>query len=107
MIALIGGEGLLNDATALTTFQIAVAATVGGGFSIAVAAGRFVLVSAGGLVVGAAVGYLLRLGRHLLRDISRWIGFRHIRSPCASTASGRDTCEAPKAHRDRRQDWVL
>jgi Na+/H+ antiporter len=68
MIALIGGEGLLNDATALTTFQIAVAATVGGGFSIAVAAGRFVLVSAGGLVVGAAVGYLLRLGRHLLRD---------------------------------------
>jgi monovalent cation/hydrogen antiporter len=68
MIALIGGEGLLNDATALTTFQIAVAATVGGGFSIAVAAGRFVLVSAGGLVVGAAIGYLLRLGRHLLRD---------------------------------------
>jgi monovalent cation/hydrogen antiporter len=68
MIALIGGEGLLNDATALTTWQIAVAATVGGGFSIAVAAGKFVLAAAGGLVIGAAVGYALRLARHLLRD---------------------------------------
>ena len=68
MIALIGGEGLLNDGTALTTWQIAVAATVGGGFSIAVAAGKFVLATAGGLVIGAAIGYVLRLGRHLLRD---------------------------------------
>jgi monovalent cation/hydrogen antiporter len=68
MIALIGGEGLLNDATALTTWQIAVAATVGSGFSIAVAAGKFVLATAGGLAIGAAAGYLLRLGRHLLRD---------------------------------------
>ncbi|HEY1487585.1 MAG TPA: cation:proton antiporter, partial [Micromonosporaceae bacterium] len=32
---LIGGEGLLNDATALTAYQVAVAATVGAGFSLA------------------------------------------------------------------------
>ena len=67
LLTLIGGEGLLNDATALTTLQVAIAA-VGGSFSIAVATGRFVLEAAGGLIVGAAVGYLLRLGRHLLRD---------------------------------------
>jgi monovalent cation/hydrogen antiporter len=68
LLTLIGGEGLLNDATALTTWQVAVAAAVGGGFSAAVATGRFVLAAAGGLVIGAAIGYLLRLGRHLFRD---------------------------------------
>ncbi len=68
LTALIGGEGLLNDATALTTLQVAVAATVGGGFSIAFAAGKFVLAAVGGLAIGLAVGYVLRLGRHLLRD---------------------------------------
>jgi monovalent cation/hydrogen antiporter len=68
LVTLIGGEGMLNDATALTTWQVAVAATVGGGFSLAYAAGKFVLAAAGGLVIGAAIGYVLRLGRHLLRD---------------------------------------
>jgi monovalent cation/hydrogen antiporter len=68
MVALIGGESMLNDATALTTWQVAVAATVGSGFSLAYGAGKFVLAAAGGLVIGAAIGYLLRLGRHLLRD---------------------------------------
>jgi Na+/H+ antiporter len=68
LVALIGGEGLLNDATALTTLQVAVAATVGGGFSVAVAAGKFVMAAAGGLAIGLAVGFVLRLGRHVLRD---------------------------------------
>jgi monovalent cation/hydrogen antiporter len=68
MVALIGGESMLNDATALTTWQVAVAATVGSGFSLAYGAGKFVLAAAGGLVIGAAIGYVLRLGRHLLRD---------------------------------------
>jgi monovalent cation/hydrogen antiporter len=68
MLALIGGEGLLNDGTALTTYQVAVAATVGGGFSLAVAAGKFFLAVAGGLVIGAAIGYLQRLARPALRD---------------------------------------
>ena len=68
LLTLIGGEGLLNDATALTTWQVAVAATVGGGFSPAFAAGRFVLAAAGGLLIGVAIGYLLRLARPLLQD---------------------------------------
>jgi monovalent cation/hydrogen antiporter len=67
LVTLIGGEGLLNDATALTTLQVAIAA-VGGGFSVALATEKFVVAAAGGLAVGAAIGLLLRLGRHLLRD---------------------------------------
>jgi CPA1 family monovalent cation:H+ antiporter len=69
LLTLIGGEGLLNDATALTTYQVAIAAAVaGGGFSVALAAGEFVLAAGGGLVIGVAFGYVLRLARPLLRD---------------------------------------
>jgi monovalent cation/hydrogen antiporter len=68
LLTLIGGEGLLNDATALTAWQVAVAATVGGGFSLALAAGMFALEAVGGLLIGAAIGYLLRLARRALRD---------------------------------------
>ncbi len=68
MLTLIGGEGMLNDATALTTLQVAVAATVSGAFSIGPAIGDFLLASSGGLVIGVAFGYLLRLARPLLRD---------------------------------------
>jgi monovalent cation/hydrogen antiporter len=68
LLTVIGGEGLLNDATALTTWQVAVAATVGGGFSPGFAAGKFVLAAAGGLVIGAGIGYLLRLARPLFRE---------------------------------------
>jgi monovalent cation/hydrogen antiporter len=68
LLTLIGGEGLLNDATALTTWQVAVAATIGGGFSLALAAGMFALAAGGGLLIGAAIGYLLRLTRRTLRD---------------------------------------
>jgi CPA1 family monovalent cation:H+ antiporter len=68
LLTLIGGEGLLNDATALTTYQVAIAATVGAGFSLAHAVGTFVLAAAGGLAIGAGIGFLVRLGRPLLRD---------------------------------------
>src|ERR1700758_603368 len=68
LLTLIGGEGLLNDATALTTWQVAVAAAVGGGFSLALAAGMFALAAGGGLLIGAAIGFLLRFARRALRD---------------------------------------
>jgi CPA1 family monovalent cation:H+ antiporter len=68
LMTLIGGEGLLNDATGLTTWQVAVAATVSGAFSPALAIGKFVLAAAGGLLIGAAIGYLLRFARPLFRD---------------------------------------
>jgi CPA1 family monovalent cation:H+ antiporter len=68
MLTLIGGEGMLNDATALTILQVAVAATVSGRFALGLAVGQFVLAVVGGLLIGCAFGYLLRLLRPLLRD---------------------------------------
>jgi monovalent cation/hydrogen antiporter len=68
LMTLIGGEGMLNDATALTTWQVAVAATVGGGFSLALAAGKFFLAAGGGVLIGLAIAYLIRLARPLLVD---------------------------------------
>lgn len=65
---LIGGEGMLNDATALTTYQLAVAAAVGGGFTWAAASGRFALAIAGGLAVGAAIALAIRAARPWLHD---------------------------------------
>jgi monovalent cation/hydrogen antiporter len=68
LMTLIGGEGLLNDATALTAWQVAVAATVSGVLSPALAIGKFAFAATGGLLIGAGIGYLLRLARPLFRN---------------------------------------
>lgn len=65
---LIEGEGLLNDATALTVFQVAVAVAVGGGFSFGLAVGEFALATAGGLLVGGIVAVVMRWLRHWFDD---------------------------------------
>ena len=58
------GEGLLNDATALVLYRIAVAAAVTGAFAPATAALQFLIVGVGGAAIGLAVGVLiLRLRR--------------------------------------------
>jgi monovalent cation/hydrogen antiporter len=68
MITLIQGEGLLNDATALTILTVAVAAVDGKGFSFTTAVGQFVLSAVGGVVAGAVVAYAVRALRHLRDD---------------------------------------
>ena len=65
---LIEGEGLLNDATALVTYQVAVAAVVGGGLTLLQVGGRFVLASIGGLLVGLLVAALVKLVRRRLDE---------------------------------------
>jgi monovalent cation/hydrogen antiporter len=60
LIALIEGESLVNDGTALVAFKFAVAAVVTGSFSLAEATGEFALNVVGGIAVGLAVGYLIR-----------------------------------------------
>jgi CPA1 family monovalent cation:H+ antiporter len=50
------GEGLLNDATALVLYRIAVAAAVSGTFSMGDAVPAFLLAGTGGAVIGLAVG---------------------------------------------------
>ena len=68
LITIIEGEGLLNDATALTTLTVAVTAATSGGFSLADAVGRFLLAAAGGLLSGAAVAVAVRLLLKAVRD---------------------------------------
>ena len=57
------GEGLINDATALVAYRLAVAAVVAGSFSLWHAAGSFLLTGIGGALVGLAVGWLIALVR--------------------------------------------
>ena len=61
LVTLIQGEGLLNDATALTILSVAVAAARGSGFSFPAAVGQFVIAAAGGVLVGMVIAYLVRL----------------------------------------------
>ena len=68
LITLIQGEGLLNDATALTILAVAVSAARGGGFSAPAALGQFLLASVGGVAVGVAVAYGVRPLRRLRAD---------------------------------------
>ncbi|MDQ8044625.1 MAG: cation:proton antiporter [Solirubrobacteraceae bacterium] len=69
LTTLIEGEGLLNDATALTIYGLAVTATVGGGFSWADGIGRFLLAVVGGVAVGVGVAYALRATREYAPDV--------------------------------------
>ena len=68
LITLIQGEGLLNDATALTLLTVAVTAAQGDGFSTPAAVGEFVIASVGGVAAGLAVAYGVRPLRRLRRD---------------------------------------
>ena len=67
-MTLIEGEGLLNDATALTILTVAVAAAASGTFSFGWAVLYFLLVAAGGLVIGTAVALLSRVLRPRIKD---------------------------------------
>ncbi|HTB83699.1 MAG TPA: Na+/H+ antiporter [Candidatus Sulfotelmatobacter sp.] len=58
IITIIEGESLVNDATALVIYRFAVAAVVTGTFSLALAGLEFILVSVGGVLVGAIIGWL-------------------------------------------------
>ncbi|HEX3463015.1 MAG TPA: Na+/H+ antiporter [Candidatus Elarobacter sp.] len=55
IVAILEGEALVNDATALVLYFYAVGAVVAGTFSLAHAAGSFVFVAAGGVVLGILV----------------------------------------------------
>ncbi|MET9591394.1 Na+/H+ antiporter [Streptomyces sp. NPDC006516] len=57
------GESLVNDATAITAFKVALAAAVGEGMSWGAGVGEFLLASVGGV----AVGLLLMVPLHWLR----------------------------------------
>ena len=53
------GEGLLNDASALVFYRVAVAAVVGGSFSLGHALLSLIANAAGGIAIGLAVGWVI------------------------------------------------
>jgi len=59
--AIVEGEGLVNDGTALVLYRFAVAAAVTGIFSFAQASFAFVLNVAGGIVCGLVIGMVIEL----------------------------------------------
>lgn len=63
---LLEGESLVNDASALVAYRIAIATVLGGAFDIWEAGGQFVLVSVGGVLVGL-------IGACLVIELHRWL----------------------------------
>src|SRR5439155_4685230 len=59
LLTILEGESLLNDASALLIYRLAVGAVAANGFSIAAVAPTFLLAVAGSLVVGPALGWLV------------------------------------------------
>jgi Na+/H+ antiporter len=68
IVHLVENESLVNDATALVAYRVAVAAAVGGSFSVLDAGLRFVWASLGGVVVGLAVAFVVAEIRRRLDD---------------------------------------
>jgi Na+/H+ antiporter len=68
VLTILEGESLLNDATALVAYRIAVTAAIAGGTSWGAAVGDFVVAAAGGAAVGLALGWVLATLRRRLDD---------------------------------------
>ncbi len=62
-VAIIEGESLVNDGTALVLYKFAVAAVLSGSFSLAEAAGSFFWSVLGGIAVGLVIGRGIRFVR--------------------------------------------
>jgi Na+/H+ antiporter len=68
LVAIVEGENLTNDWTALVLYRFAVAAVVSGSFSLWKAGLEFIASGVGGLVVGLAAGWLIRQVRSRIND---------------------------------------
>jgi len=69
IVAVLEGEGLVNDATSLVIYRFAVIAVVAGSFSPTSAAGAFVVVALGGIAAGLLVEWCVE---RLSRALARW-----------------------------------
>lgn len=66
VLTILEGESLLNDATALLIFRLAIGAVAANGFSIADVAPTFLLAVVGSIIVGPALGWVtLRLSHRV------------------------------------------
>ncbi len=68
IVAILEGESLVNDATALVLYRVTLGAVVSGTFSLWGAGLRFVLGAVGGVAIGLVVGWIVRQVRRRLDD---------------------------------------
>ena len=68
LVTILEGESLVNDATGLVAYQIAIAAVAGASFSAAGAASQFAIVGLGGIAFGLAIGWLVSVVHRRLDD---------------------------------------
>ncbi|MEA2621693.1 MAG: monovalent cation/hydrogen antiporter [Chloroflexota bacterium] len=76
LLVLLETESLLNDATAITAYRLAIVAATTGTFALSDAAARFVLAAVGGVAVGLAVAW-----------VAAWIWARLFDPPVEVTLS--------------------
>jgi monovalent cation/hydrogen antiporter len=69
LVTIIEGESLVNDSSALIAYRVAVAAAVGGSFSLLDATVDFVVAVVGGIAVGLVVGKAIAEVRRRLDDV--------------------------------------
>jgi monovalent cation/hydrogen antiporter len=69
LVTLIEGESLVNDSSALIAFRVAVAAAIGGSFSLLDASVDFAVAVAGGIAVGLLAGKVIAEVRRRLDDV--------------------------------------
>lgn len=68
VMTLLGGESLLNDATALTAYKVALAGAIGTAASWGTGLATFALAAGGGVAVGVVLGSLIAYVRARLDD---------------------------------------
>jgi monovalent cation/hydrogen antiporter len=68
IVTIVEGESLVNDATALVLYRVAVVAVTTGAFSLWEAGGRLVLNAVAGIAIGLGVGYVVRQVRKRMND---------------------------------------
>jgi len=78
LLTILEGESLLNDATALLIYRLAVGAVVASAFSIRAVAPAFLLAVAGSLVAGPALAWLMLKVTDRVRDVPTAIIFQFI-----------------------------
>ena len=69
IVSILEGEGLLNDATALVTYRLAIAAAVTGAFSPSQAAVKFLAGGAGGIAIGLLLGVVVTRVHRVTRSV--------------------------------------
>jgi Na+/H+ antiporter len=82
--SILEGEGLVNDATALVIYRLAVAAAVTGTFSLAHGALAFLFAAAGGVAIGLLVGVIVTQVQRVTRSVPAVSATVSLLTPFAS-----------------------